>query len=355
MLKAIKYLLIATIFRMEENIAFQNFLVNAQRMFSNFVEYQTPPVRRYLGLKVTLITPIMASQEEKRRLEIQILNDHHTAKQKRKADREYDESQKVHIFVNFTGYRSKMPRSKLNVKRPPVNSTALENAVKAVLDPENISLREACKIFGVKLTTLSRHLSRFRKSESQTFEYKPRLDNKKVFTDYEENCLLLYIKKVAKMNYGLTKKSFPILTERKSSTDIVNLLPEDVVPYPKAKPRKATNKGRKRGKTMIATDTPEKERRQKKNQQRKQVQYSSSEEEDDIVHLVETDDEDSNDEECLFCNESFKNDIHGEQWIRCMSCLGWAHELCAATKEGQIVYDFFVITQQSAIKYKTHN
>ncbi|CAH2016502.1 unnamed protein product [Acanthoscelides obtectus] len=269
-----------------------------------------------------------------------------------------------------------MPLSKLNVKRPPVNSTALENAVKAVLDPENISLREACKIFGVKLTTLSRHLSRFRKSESQTFEYKPRLDNKKVFTDYEENCLLLYIKKVAKMNYGLTKKSFPILTERKSSTDIVNLLPEDVVPYPKAKPRKATNKGRKRGKTMIATDTPEKERlknekkvsfkrrinieetneqnkdkskklklrRQKKNQQRKQVQYSSSEEEDDIVHLVETDDEDSNDEECLFCNESFKNDIHGEQWIRCMSCLGWAHELCAATKEGCKIYicDFCV-------------
>ncbi|CAH2004356.1 unnamed protein product [Acanthoscelides obtectus] len=243
-----------------------------------------------------------------------------------------------------------MPLSKLNVKRPPVNSTALENAVKAVLDPENISLREACKIFGVKLTTLSRHLSRFRKSESQTFEYKPRLDNKK---------------------YSLImKRIFPILTERKSSTDIVNLLPEDVVPYPKAKPRKATNKGRKRGKTMIATDTPEKERlknekkvsfkrrinieetneqnkdkskklklrRQKKNQQRKQVQYSSSEEEDDIVHLVETDDEDSNDEECLFCNESFKNDIHGEQWIRCMSCLGWAHELCAATKEGCKIY-----------------
>lgn len=76
------------------------------------------------------------------------------------------------VFFVFFSVLGKMPRSKLGIKRPPVDSTALENAVKAVLGPENkISLREACKIFGVKLTTLSRHLSRFRKSESQTFQH----------------------------------------------------------------------------------------------------------------------------------------------------------------------------------------
>lgn len=40
--------------------------------------------------------------------------------------------------------------------------------------------------------------------------------------------------------------------------------PEQITPYPKAKPRKFAKGGRKRGKRMIATDTPEKEELQEK-------------------------------------------------------------------------------------------
>lgn len=51
--------------------------------------------------------------------------------------------------------------------------------------------------------------------------------------------------------------------------------------------------------------------------------------EDEEPHYVDTDNEDSADEDCLYCNEPYKNDIHGEKWIRCIKCVRWAHELCA--------------------------
>jgi hypothetical protein len=42
-------------------------------------------------------------------------------------------------------------------------------------------------------------------------------------------------------------------------TSDIKLTPEMIRPFPKAKPRKVTNKGRKPGKTRILTETPEKE------------------------------------------------------------------------------------------------
>lgn len=102
-----------------------------------------------------------------------------------------------------------MPRSKIGVKKPPVSAENLKKAVEAVLAPpeSRISLREACRVYNVKLATLSRHVTKFRNSnESETFEYKSNLDIKTVFSEEEEQCLLQYIKQVARMNYGLTKK-----------------------------------------------------------------------------------------------------------------------------------------------------
>ncbi|KAJ8887220.1 hypothetical protein PR048_013435, partial [Dryococelus australis] len=53
------------------------------------------------------------------------------------------------------------------------------------------------------------------------------------------------------------------------------------------------------------------------------------------VILVLTDDEDSADEEWVFCNQPYKEDYSGDQWIRCIGCLRWVHELCAGVEKRQ--------------------
>uniref|UniRef100_T1HEH3 HTH psq-type domain-containing protein n=1 Tax=Rhodnius prolixus TaxID=13249 RepID=T1HEH3_RHOPR len=102
----------------------------------------------------------------------------------------------------------KMPRSKIGRKRPPVNSNAIEEAMSAVTtNSENkISLREACKIYKVSLATLSRHLKVFKESGAENFKYSTNYTVKRVFDDTEELSLVDYIKTIAKMQYGLSKK-----------------------------------------------------------------------------------------------------------------------------------------------------
>lgn len=56
----------------------------------------------------------------------------------------------------------------------------------------------------------------------------------------------------------------------------------------------------------------------------------TSEEHSD-VSFVSTDNEDSADEECIYCSQAYKLDKCGEEWIRCIRCLRWAHELCSGT------------------------
>lgn len=59
------------------------------------------------------------------------------------------------------------------------------------------------------------------------------------------------------------------------------------------------------------------------------AKYESSSSENNDPEYVSTDNDDSADEECLYCNEPFKNDILGKKWIRCIKCGRWAHEICA--------------------------
>ena len=47
------------------------------------------------------------------------------------------------------------------------------------------------------------------------------------------------------------------------------------------------------------------------------------------VQYVVTDNEDSADDECIYCQEPYRNDIRGETWIKCMECARWAHEVCS--------------------------
>lgn len=58
-------------------------------------------------------------------------------------------------------------------------------------------------------------------------------------------------------------------------------------------------------------------------------EISSESEDEDPIPIVSTDDEDSADEECLYCCNSKEADSSGEQWCRCILCGRWTHYLCA--------------------------
>lgn len=103
-----------------------------------------------------------------------------------------------------------MPRSKTGKTRAPIDANAINAAVAAVTasPSSRISLREACKVYNVKLGALHKHVSNYRKSEtSEPFSYNVRYDTKKVFSEVEEGALVDYLQTCAKMNYGLSKKS----------------------------------------------------------------------------------------------------------------------------------------------------
>lgn len=163
--------------------------------------------------------------------------------------------------------------------------------------------------------------------------------------------------------------------------------PEEVQPYPKAERRKTSKGGRKRGRTMIATDTPEKNAikeqklKSKKNpktasksasknlkdlfddktkeqlskkpdqekkrvsKKRKYKEESSSSSEEETFPVVSTDNEDSDEEECIYCCNSKNNDSSGEKWCKCIRCGRWTHYLCAGVEGSQwktYVCDFCV-------------
>lgn len=80
---------------------------------------------------------------------------------------------KVHD-VNYCGLFQvvpTMPRSKTGKKREPIDPEALKNAIKAVCaeGEENISIRQSCKVFNMKFTTLVRHLAAFKTQVKMTF------------------------------------------------------------------------------------------------------------------------------------------------------------------------------------------
>lgn len=101
-----------------------------------------------------------------------------------------------------------MPRSKEGIKRVKLDPGNMESAVQAVLDPKQpMPYREACKTFGVKLTTLHRQVNNCKvNGNSETFTYTANHDHKKVFSIQEEEDLVQYCITIARMQYGLSKK-----------------------------------------------------------------------------------------------------------------------------------------------------
>lgn len=149
------------------------------------------------------------------------------------------------------------------------------------------------------------------------------------------------------------------------SKNMQNILPE----LPKAT-RKTTRKPRAKLPSMILTCTPvknyleqklkakndlvkEKEegkrkRMEKKSQvnkpncikkkrqksvKKKLFVYESSSSDNEEPQYIVTDNEDAADEECIYCNEPFKNDVRGETWICCIECNRWAHEMCTGLED----------------------
>jgi hypothetical protein len=100
-----------------------------------------------------------------------------------------------------------MPRNKEGVKRPPIHAEKLKEAIAAVTaDGEvKISLREASRVYNIPIATLFRHSRTHKANGAAEFQYKSHLDVKRVFLE-EEIALVDYIKTIARMHNGLTKK-----------------------------------------------------------------------------------------------------------------------------------------------------
>lgn len=124
--------------------------------------------------------------------------------------------------------------------------------------------------------------------------------------------------------------------------------PENVRPYPKAEQRQTNSSGgRKRGKSAILTDTPEKKELEEKAKRRnvpvlRRRGVDKGKSENDInskrnkleggnaKHNLNRHQNDEEDCLCLVCMEKYSNSRPQEEWIQCTSCHLWAHVACTA-------------------------
>ena len=114
--------------------------------------------------------------------------------------------------------------------------------------------------------------------------------------------------------------------------------PEDVRPFTKAPPRKTNQRGKKRGRSMILTDTPvknalEAEAAKRKTKvkgptSRKVARTLAPKKQVKAAKRPKATEEDAC--QCLVCDEPFGNSRPGEKWASCTDCGKWAHEDCTS-------------------------
>ena len=114
--------------------------------------------------------------------------------------------------------------------------------------------------------------------------------------------------------------------------------PEDVRPFTKAPPRKTSQRGKKRGRSMILTDTPvknalEAEAAKRKTKvkgptSRKVARTLAPKKQVKAAKRPKATEEDAC--QCLVCDEPFGNSRPGEKWVSCTDCGKWAHEDCTS-------------------------
>lgn len=109
--------------------------------------------------------------------------------------------------------------------------------------------------------------------------------------------------------------------------------PESLRPFPKAGPRIATTKGRKKRKSAVLTDTPVKleleleeairlSKRNKKTQVPKGRRLGKSVKK----NLSST----TQEWLCTVCMGEYSKSKPGEEWIKCIKCDDWTHDACAS-------------------------
>ncbi|KAK2706899.1 hypothetical protein QYM36_014813 [Artemia franciscana] len=176
--------------------------------------------------------------------------------------------------------------------KPPPDLAMLQRAVASIVK-DGSSIRAAAENFGLKKSTVNDALRRYRaeldaqpdiletdKSPAKVLPSERR-GFWQVFTREQEKQLTEYLKAASLMNHGLTGLSTPATTN--STTEAADhgeviqdsepegpapgtsgtapITPESVRPHPRIDPTKRNPlNGRKRGKTRILTDTPEKEK-----------------------------------------------------------------------------------------------
>ena len=114
--------------------------------------------------------------------------------------------------------------------------------------------------------------------------------------------------------------------------------PEDVRSFTKAPPRKTNQRGKKRGRSMILTDTPvknalEAEAAKRKTKvkgptSRKVARTLAPKKQVKAAKRPKATEEDAC--QCLVCDEPFGNTRPGEKWVSCTDCGKWAHEDCTS-------------------------
>lgn len=98
---------------------------------------------------------------------------------------------------------SDMPRSKeKKVREQPSNAT-FSSAVKDVVE-NHLSVRGAAEKYNISKSTLAQHVTNFKASGAETYQYSPNYDTHKVFSEEQERMLVQYLKQAAYMHYGLT-------------------------------------------------------------------------------------------------------------------------------------------------------
>ena len=110
--------------------------------------------------------------------------------------------------------------------------------------------------------------------------------------------------------------------------------PEHTRPFPKACPLKGVRRGRQPGRTMVLTDTPEKdaiflEKQQKTCKRKGRAKASSADRA--LVATKKAKPSPVNDDDactCLLCDEPFSNSLSGEKWVQCTACRMWTHGNC---------------------------
>ena len=122
--------------------------------------------------------------------------------------------------------------------------------------------------------------------------------------------------------------------------------PEHIRPLPKAPPRQQSTRGRKKRKSAILTDTPEKTALEEEFKNSKSKKSKGEKCKTKLIadkptkrkskrstesKKAKSKNESSDEDEwfCLICVEPYSNSRPGEKWIKCMSCKDWAHEECA--------------------------